>query len=219
MTTSRFDRIATGLSMLAASPLILAGMLTSVWEQDDSLASYLQTYLVDPGRSQLSALLLHFGYLLLLPALLGLAMVSREAPRLRAAGLLFGIPAVATLPGILIIDFYDMALAQTLPIEQAVAVAEKVGEYPGTLLLFLPTMVGLVLSFALLGVAIWRVGFVPGWSAALLVVGMTLMVVHRGAGPVFIVIEVGLLTIGLSDAGRRLLVMSRPPAEVLGGVP
>jgi hypothetical protein len=215
MTTSRFDRIATGLSMLAAGPLILAGMLTSVWEQDDSLASYLQTYLVDPGRSQLSAVLLHFGYLLLLPALLGLAMVTRDAPRLRAAGLLFGIPALATLPGVLIIDFYDMALAQTLPLDQAVAVAEKVGEYPGTLLFFLPTMVGLVLSFVLLGVAAWRAGFVPWWSAAVLVVGVTLMTMHRGAGLVFTVIEVGLLTIGLSDIGRRLLSGSPVQAHAL----
>ena len=215
MTTSRFDRRATGLSMLAAGPLILAGMLTSVWEQDDSLASYLQTYLVDPGRSQLSAVLLHFGYLLLLPALLGLAMVTRKAPRLRAAGLLFGIPALATLPGILIIDFYDMALAQTLPLEDAVAVAEKVGEYPGTLLFFLPTMVGLVLSFVLLGIAAGRVGFVPWWSAALLVVGVTLMTMHRGAGLFFTVVEVGLLTVGLSDVGRRLLSGSPVPADVV----
>ncbi len=126
----KFDRIATGISMLAAGPLILAGMLSSVWETDDSPAAMLQTYLVDPTRSQISAVLLHFGFLLLLPAALGLAMVSHAAPRLRAAGLVCAILGLGTLPGLLVIDFYDLAIAHTLPIEQGVRWKSRSADTP-----------------------------------------------------------------------------------------
>jgi hypothetical protein len=218
-----FDRIATALSMFAAGPLILAGMLTGVWEEGDTTAAYLETYLVDPGRSQLSALLLHAGYLLLLPCVLGLAMVTRDAPRLRAFGLSFGILSLSTLPGLLIIDFYDLALAQTIPIEDGAAVLDRVGEYPGLLLMFLPTMAGLVLSFALLALAAWRVRFTPWWSSALLFLGLTSLVVVRGAPLPLVVAEAAALTLGLWDVARRLLTAppsataDRDPARVSGG--
>jgi hypothetical protein len=117
---------------------------------------------------------------LLLPCVLGLSMVTRDAPRLRASGLAFGTLSLSTLPGLLIIDFHDLALARTLPIEDGAAVLDQVGEYPGLLLMFLPTTAGPVLSFALLALAAWRVRFTPWWSSALLFLDLTSLVV-RGA--------------------------------------
>jgi hypothetical protein len=205
MFTGRFDRIATGLCAVIAGPIILAGMATSVWAPDESLASLMRSYLVDPARSQVSAILLHFGYLLLLPTALGLATVTHETPRLRACGLIFAICGLSTLPGLLAIDFYDLALAQTLTIEQAVAVEEQVDRYTGPYVLIIPTIVGMVVSFACLSIGAWRVRFLPWWTSALILIGITAMAVHRGTTLLPAAIEVGLLTVGLADLGRRLI--------------
>jgi hypothetical protein len=204
MTANRFDRVAAGLAMIAAGPVILAGLLTSVWEKNDSLAAYLQSYLIDPDRSQISALLLHIGYLLLVPILLGLAIVSHTRPRLRAAGLTLGLLGGATLPGLLVIDFYDMALAHTLPIGQGVAVEEQVSRYWGTLAIFLPTMAGLVLGMTLLGIAAWRAGFAPWWSMLPFLAGFITTTVSRG-GHTVTIIGIILMTAGLIDLGRRMI--------------
>jgi hypothetical protein len=205
MSVSRFDRVATGLCAIVAGPVILAGMATSVWAPDGSLESLMRSYLVDPTRSQVSAILLHFGYLLLLPAALGLASVTHATPRLRAFGLLFAIPGLATLPGLLAIDFYDLALAQTLTIGQAVAVEEQVNRYAGPYVLIIPTIVGMVVSFACLSIGAWRVRFIPWWTSALILLGNTASAVHRGTTLLPAAIEVGVLTIGLADLGRRLI--------------
>lgn len=214
MSPSRFDRLATGLAALAAGPTILAGMFLGVWEADETVRAYLQTYLVDPDRSQLSAVLLHFGYLLLLPALLGLAAVTRAAPRLRATGLVFGMLGLSTLPGLLVVDFYDLALAQTLPLDQAVAVVDATEQYWGPLVLFIPTMLGILLAVVLLSVAACRVGFLPWWSAALLIAGIALLTFVRGGGLTTAVISTAVLGLGLTDAGWRL-IRSASAAPVL----
>jgi hypothetical protein len=206
-----FDRIATGTSMLVAGPLILAGLLTGVWEKDDSVAAVMQTYLVDPTRSQVSAVLLHFGYLLLLPSALGLAIVSHEAPRLRAAGLVCAMIGLSTLPGLLVIDFYGLAMVHTLPLEQAVRVEEQVGTYPGTLVIFLPTMAGLVLSFVLLTVAAWRVGFAPWWSAMALMTGLVALTTIRYRGLTVVTVAAALLLVGLVDLSRRMIIQPATP--------
>ena len=161
-------------------------------------------------------MLLHFGYLLLLPAALGLAMVSHAAPRLRAAGLVCAILGLGTLPGLLVIDFYDLAIAHTLPIEQGVQVEEHVGRYAGTMVIFVPTIVGTVVSFVLLAAAAWRVGFAPWWSSIALVTGMILMAVVRVGGPVGTGIAAALLLVGLGELGRRMIRHSGP-TQPLGG--
>lgn len=203
--TSRFDRVGAALAALAAGPLILAGFLTTVWEDDGSTTAYLATYLVDPARSQVAAVLLHFAYLLFLPVLLGIASVSHAAPRLRAAGLVATVVGASTLPGLLITDFYALALVQELSLAQAVAVEERVGAYPGALLIFLPTLVGLALAMALLGAAAWRSGFLPAWSAGLLVASFLAFTLTHGTALWVNVALILVLSVAFTDLARRLL--------------
>ncbi len=222
MSADRFDRIATATSMFAAGPVILAGLFSGVWENDTSTSGMLEAYVGHTTRAQVSAVLLHFGYLLLLPALLGLAMQVRSAPRLRAAGLVLGVLGGATLPGLLVIDFYDMAAASHLPMAEAVTMEDAVASYPGVLVVFLPTILGLVLGFALLGVAAGRARVAPWWSPALLVAGLLVSNVVRGGGLAYAAIGMAITTIGLVDLGRRTLrsaplpVTGRSAATVAG---
>lgn len=202
---SRFDRVGAALAALAAGPLLLAGFLTTVWEDDASTTAYLAAYLVDPARSQAAAVLLHFAYLLFLPVLLGLASVSHAAPRLRAAGLVATVVGAGTLPGLLITDFYALALVQELPLAQAVAVEDRVGTYPGALLIFLPTLVGLALAMALLGAAAWRSGVLPAWSAGLLVASFLAFTLTRGTALWVTLALILALSVAFTDLARRLL--------------
>lgn len=203
--TSRFDRVGAALAALAAGPLVLAGFLTTVWEDDGSTAASLATYLVDPARSQVAAVLLHFAYLLFLPVLLGLASVSHAAPRLRAAGLVATVVGAGTLPGLLITDFYALALVAELPLGQAVAVEDRAASYPGALAIFLPMIFGLALAVLLLGVAAWRSGFLPAWSAALLIVSFLGFTLARGIPLWVSVALIVALIVAFTDLARRLL--------------
>jgi hypothetical protein len=79
--------------------------------------------------------------------------------------------------------------------------------------MFLPTTAGPVLSCALLALAAWRVRFTPWWSSALLFLGLTSLVMVRGAPLPVVVVEAAALTLGLWDAARRML--SAAPAAAV----
>jgi hypothetical protein len=216
---SSFYRKAAAISMIGAGVLILAGVLIGPWQPDDSLRTYLLTYAAEPVRAQTSAVVLHFGFLLLLPTILGLAMVTQQARILNRIGLGLGILGAGTLPGLLIVDFYDIAIGQMLPIEQGIALEEKVESMSGQLIIFLPTIVGLLVALILLGIAAWRVGFAPWWSPALVVAGFILpYFVGEGFG-VGSAIGAAITLIGLTDLGRRMLTQSpEQTSEENGGL-
>jgi hypothetical protein len=77
-------------------------MLTTPWEKDTTTVSYHDALAAHPDQATVAAVLLHFGYLLLLGAALALYVLARHAaPKLATAG---GIPALiglSTLPGLL----------------------------------------------------------------------------------------------------------------------
>ena len=215
---SSFYRKAAGISMIGAGVLILAGVLIGPWQSDDSWRTYLLTYAAEPVRAQTSAVVLHFGFLLLLPTILGLAMVTQQARLLNRIGLGLGILGAGTLPGLLIVDFYDIAIGQMLPIEQGIALEEKVESMSGQLIIFVPTIVGLLLALTLLGIAAWRVGFAPWWSSALVVAGFVLPDGEGfGAGSA---IGAAITLIGLTDLGRRMLTQAPEQTSAEnGGLP
>ena len=63
--------------------------------------------------------------MLLLPAALGLMHLARRAtPKLAHIGGLLAVVGLATLPGLLVTDFYDLALAQALPRAQSAEIAD-----------------------------------------------------------------------------------------------
>ena len=77
------------------------------------------------ARPSIAALLLHFGYLLLLPAALGIMHLARRStPKVAHIGGILAVIGLATLPGLLVTDYYDLALAQALPRAQSVAIAD-----------------------------------------------------------------------------------------------
>jgi hypothetical protein len=60
------------------------------------------------------------------------------------------------------------------------------------------------------------VGFAPWWSCALLLSGLALLVVVRGASPAVTAVMASLLTVALGDFGRRLLSPPRASEDLPG---
>ena len=125
----RFSRLVAAFSLIAAPVLVLAGMAATPWETEGTLGAYHDALAAHPQQANVAALLLHSGFLLLLPASLGLMHLARGArPKLAHVGGLLAVGGLATLPGLLVTDFYDLAMAQALPRAESVAISDATQE-------------------------------------------------------------------------------------------
>lgn len=165
----RTRRAATAFSLFGAAILILAGVLTSPGQGQGTTSSYLADLAADPGATQLSAVLLRFGYLLLIPAAFGLMSLLRV--RMVALGhvaIVFCLLGAATMAGNIVVDFYDLALAEAISRADAVKVADAAQGYGSAAALIVPGFLGSVLGFTLLSFALYRAGWVGAWVPALM---------------------------------------------------
>lgn len=168
----RFRQYGTGTLFLLGGSLFLLGIVATRWEESNDLASYLDSLAVNPAQSQAAAVLLHFSAACLAGALFGAAsMVRGRGVALAHVALILGVLGATTMPGLLIIDFYDLAIAETMPRAEGVALEERVGSYPGLFVIVLPAFLGMMLGMVLTMFALWRAGFLPLWVPILVVTG------------------------------------------------
>jgi hypothetical protein len=169
---TRFRRRAAGVASIAGGLLTFAGFAATPWEGENDTALYLQALADNPLQAQVAATFLHFGFLLMVPAVLVLGqLVRRRSVVLGHVGLFFGLLGTIGLPGLLVVDWYGLELAQQLPIERAVAIEEATQEHALAAMLAAPSGLGMALGFVLLLVAAARAGKMPWWLVAVLPVG------------------------------------------------
>lgn len=198
------SRRLTAICLIAAGVLMVIGFAATPWESEQTSRAYHDTLAANADQAQVAAVFLHFGYLMLVPAAFGI--MSLLAPR---GGWLFKIGAVlavlgmATLPGLLITDAYDLAMAQELPRDVSVQVSDKVGELPLAMIMSLPAVVGTIFGMILLFAALWRAGEVPVWVPVLVSVGW--IVSFASFGLVTIVIGGSVMLAGFVLAAIRLV--------------
>jgi hypothetical protein len=166
---TRFRRRALGAAGVVGGLLTVGGFVATVWEGSSDKLAYLDSLVVDPFRSQVAAVLLHFGYFALVPVVFALAVMTRRRARV-AGNIGFGlaIGGSLALPGLLVTDFYDMAIRQNLPADQAVAVSDAAQALPLGFLVGGPFIMGTFVGMTVLGLAAWRAGFFH-WLPTLLV--------------------------------------------------
>ena len=202
----------TSISWLVAGVVTLAGMLATPWESSTETADYLTTIGTHATQGQIAAVLLHFGYLALVPAFFGLYWLLRDTPsKLRTVGGVLAVLGAIGLPGLLVVDFYAIALYENLPIEQAVKVEEGAAGMAGAAIVAMTAVFPMVIGSILLFVAAARAKFLPVWMPVVLAGSM--LAPMAGAPALAVASGAGLLVIAVGIA-HRLLRREAPQAAL-----
>jgi hypothetical protein len=202
---TRFRRIGGALSLLGAGTLICASLLMIPYA-NETHAEYLQTGVDHRSNILWAAVVLHFGFLLLVPAAFTLVrMARRGSPRAAlVAMLLAGLGS--GLSGIIVVDFYDVALANALPAEQALEIFTLAGSYGQGAIIAASSVFGMALGINLAVYAAWRAKAIPVYPVVLNVVGWLVFTMFSG-DPWLPSIGTALVAVGLGWAGLVVLRM------------
>lgn len=174
---------ASGTGVLAArrwvviaAPL-LAGLLAIVGSIVDPAAGedgheLIAAYADDPNRVQVKSVVYHFSYALWLPIVFGLVgLVRQRGGWLANAAAALGILGLTTMPGFLIVDFYDSTIGREIGVEEAVRVGDQIEEMWGLAVIGGTATLGFILSLPIAAAAAWRAGLVRWWAPAAIVAG------------------------------------------------
>lgn len=168
---NNFRRTAVGLCLIAGPLMALIGGLIAPWEGTEETSAWLHVLAENPVRGQIGAVFLYLGYLLIAVDIFGiLHLLRHRAVVLGNVAAVLAILGWITMPGLLISDFYDLSLAETLGPQQGAVVSDGAGEYVGAAVIGIPALLGMV-GLLLLVAALWRAGFAPAWVPLVLLVG------------------------------------------------
>jgi len=167
---TRFRRVGGALSLLTSGTLVFASLVMIPY-QNETAAQYLQTGVDHRTNILWAAVVLHFGYLLLVPAAFTLIRLARRRnPKTSiVATVLSGLGM--GLSGIIVVDFYDVALANALPADEALRIFDLAGSYGQGALVAAPSVIGMALGINLAVYVAWRAGAIPVYPVVLNVVG------------------------------------------------
>jgi hypothetical protein len=203
----RFSRIVAAVALLLAPIVTLAGMLATPWEKEATTASYHDALAAHPTQAGVAALILHFGYLLLLPAALGIMHLARRStPKVAHVGGLLAVIGLASLPGLLVTDYYDLALAQNLPRAESVKIADASMTWPAGVMLA-TTIAPMFFGLVTLMVAAVRAGVARFWAPIAVAVGWILPFAS-GTGLVPAAAGAALIGVALIPLGLKVARMS-----------
>jgi hypothetical protein len=203
------SRIA-GAALPIGAAAFAAGILTSPIATGEDRASYLESLGRDPALTELSAVLLHYGNLLLGVGALALPLLVRGRRGWLPAlvGALLSALALLGTSGALFSDWMHMELARNLPTEQAVSISEKVLGAPLLQLCFgLDPLLLLGLPLVVFGLC--RAGVLGWWTLVSVVAGTVLLPFSPASGNLVPTIAFVLIQLPLAVAGVRLITRSR----------
>jgi hypothetical protein len=202
---TRFRRVGGALSLLASGTLVFASLLMIPYT-NETPAEYLQTGVDHTTNILWAAVVLHFGYLLLVPAAFTLIRLARRRnPKTSmVAWILSGLGM--GLSGIIVVDFYDVALANGLPADEALRIFDLAASYGQGALVAAPSVIGMALGINLAVYVAWRAGAIPVYPLVLSVVGWLVFTFFSGDAWLPSVGS-SLVAIGLAWAGVIVLTM------------
>ncbi len=200
---TRFRRIGGGLSLLASGTLVCASLLMIPYENQTDEA-YLQTGVDHTSNILWAMVVLHYGFLLLLPAALTLVRLARRNnPKTSLVALLLA-GLGSGLSGIIVVDFYDVALANGLPADEALRIFDLAGSYGQGGIIVATTVIPMAIGINLAVYAAWRAGAIPVYPLILSLAGWVTFTFFSGDAWLPS-IGTGLVTVGLAWAGLIVL--------------
>jgi hypothetical protein len=167
-----FRRVALIAAPLIAAVLIVAGVFLDP-DIDASGRELALEYAANPGVTQLSALSFHFAFIMWAPLVFALVgLVRGRGAWLANVAAVLAVLGATTLPGFLLTDFYDIAIAGELGGEAYDQVEDRIEELPGALVLFITGFLGHFLCLPVALFAAWRAGLLPLWTPVVVTVGL-----------------------------------------------
>jgi hypothetical protein len=203
------SRLAGGALPVGAAAFV-GGILTSPIATGDDRASYLASLGRDPGLTELSAVLLHHGNLLLGAGALALPLLvlGRRGWLPTLVGALLSALALLSTSGALFTDWFHMEMARALTIEQAVAISERVLSAPLQQLSFgLAPLLAPGLPLLVFGLC--RAGALGWWALGGVVAGTVLLPLSPAQGNLVPAVAFLLIQLPLAVAGVRLVARTR----------
>jgi hypothetical protein len=203
------SRLAGG-ALSAGVAAFVAGILTSPVADGEDRASYLESLARDPGLTQLSAVLLHYGNLLLGVGALALPLLVRGRKGWLPAllGALLGALGLLSTSGALMTDWFHMEIARAVPIDTAVSISERVLSAPLQQLSFgLDPLLMIGLPLVVFGLC--RAGVLGWWTLGAVVVGTALLPFSPPQGNLVPAAAFVLIQLPLAVAGFRMIARAR----------
>jgi hypothetical protein len=167
-------RRAAGFVFLGAGALTMAGILATPFENGSGETTYLRALVAHPQQAVVAAVLLHFGYLLFVPAAFTMARLARRgASKLSAIGISLAVLG-SGLSGLLVTDLYDLSVARHSGVVAGAAISNMDG-VPlaplGFVTIGMLTSLGMIVGLVLLAAAMRRARLAPLWPAIAILAG------------------------------------------------
>lgn len=169
-----FRRLFLIIAPLIAAVLMVAGVFLDP-DIDESGVELAQAYADNPGRTQLSALSFHFAFIMWAPIVFILAgMVRGRGAWLANVGAILATLGATTLPGFLLVDFYDIAIVDAVGPEGYERIDDELNDLPGAAVLFITGFLGHVLCLPFALFAAWRARLLQLWTPVVVTVALVL---------------------------------------------
>jgi hypothetical protein len=200
---ARFRRIGGGLSLIASAALICASLVMIPYE-NETPAAYLQTGVDHRSNILWAAVVLHFGYLLLVPAAFTLVRLARRHnPKTSLVAMLLAGLGMG-LSGIIVVDFYDVALANALPADQALKIFDLATTYAQGGIIVATTVIPMAVGINLAMYCAWRAKAIPVYPLILSLAGWVTFTFFSGDAWLPS-IGTAMVTVGMAWAGVIVL--------------
>ena len=207
-TTTR--RRAGAAALLGAATISMAGILTTPFENGSGETTYLKSLVNHPKQAVVAAVLLHFGYLLFVPAAFVMARLARRGARkLASVGIVLAVLG-SGLSGLLVTDLYDLSVARHAGVVGGAPISNMDG-VPlaglGFVTMGMLTSLGMVVGLVLLAAAMRRARLAPLWPSIAIFAGFavgfgahTLLRTAAGFGAICVALAfLGIKVLRMSD--------------------
>ena len=169
--TRRSKALGLRRGFLVAAP-VLAGLFAIVGAYADPASGVsgdpmLRIYFDHPGALQFKSLGYHWAYAFwTVPALLVVPLVRARGAWLATITGFFGFIGLSTMPGLLLVDWFDSAIGQVYGMEGHQKVMDAMNPMWGIPVFILPGLIGLALGLPLAMASLWRAGLTRWWGFA-----------------------------------------------------
>ena len=201
----RLRRWIAGASLIAWPVLHFIGFITGPGGSEHTPALFRE----EATRVQVSGVSLHWSVMAMVPVVLALGHLLRaRRPLFADISVALGLIGAVNGASLLTADFYDLALAQLVTDEQAVAVMDRAFSYPAMVYGFLlpAFLVHVGLLMLLVGLAVRRM--IGWWVPVLVVAGIAVPFVLPEASVAVHSLGGAILFAALAPVGVRILRMS-----------